>query len=175
MTLPTGTFVGRYRPARRYRVDKLAQRRRAHCAVVARLVVIKGWAVPTGKVKFFDADKGFGFLADDEGGDVFMHANALPEGVTTLRSGTRVEFGVVEGRRGAQALQVRVLDPAPSVVASQRQAHRKPAEDMIVIVEDLIKLLDGVSTSLRRGKYPDRTTARKVSQVLRAVANDLEA
>ncbi len=134
----------------------------------------KGWAVPTGKVKWYDAEKGFGFLSDDEGADVFLHANALPDGVTTLKGGTRVEFGVVEGRRGAQALSVRVLDPAPSVAASQRAAHRKPAEDMVVIVEDVIKLLDNVSTSLRRGKYPDKATAAKVSQVLQAVAADLE-
>src|SRR5471030_3461743 len=78
----------------------------------------KRWAVPTGKVKWYDAEKGFGFLSDDEGTDVFLHADALPAGVTTLKGGTRVEFGVVEGRRGAQALSVRVLDPAPSVVAS---------------------------------------------------------
>ncbi len=130
--------------------------------------------MPTGKVKWYDAEKGFGFLSDDEGADVFLHANALPEGVTTLKGGARVEFGVVEGRRGAQALSVRVLEPAPSVAASQRAAHRKPAEDMVVIVEDVIKLLDNVSNSLRRGKYPDKTTAAKVSQVLQAVAADLE-
>lgn len=132
-------------------------------------------AVPTGRVKWFDADKGFGFLSDDAGGDVFLHANALPEGMTTVKAGTRVEFGVVQGRRGAQALQVKVLEPTHSVARSQRDAHRKPTEDMVVIVEDVIKLLDNVSESLRRGKYPDKTTAAKVSQVLKAVANDLEA
>ncbi|HON76435.1 MAG TPA: cold-shock protein, partial [Dermatophilaceae bacterium] len=52
---------------------------------------------------------------------------------------------------------------------------RKPTEDMVVIIEDLIKLLDNVSTSLRRGKYPDKSTAHKVAQVLTAVAGDLEA
>ena len=127
--------------------------------------------MPTGKVRFFDADKGFGFIAEDDGADVFLHANALPEGVTTLKKGTRVEFGVVQGRKGAQALQVRVLDPLPSVV----RATRKPPEDMTVIVEDLIKLLDGLSNGLRRGRYPDRAAASKVATVLRAVADDLEA
>ena len=131
--------------------------------------------MPTGKVKWYDAEKGFGFLSDDAGGDVFLHANALPEGVSTLKGGTRVEFGIVEGRRGAQALQVRILEPAPSVAAAQRQAHRKPTEDMVVIVEDLIKLLDNTSESLRRGKYPDKGHASKVAQVLRAVAAALEA
>ena len=131
--------------------------------------------MPTGKVKWYDAEKGFGFLSDDDGGDVFLHANALPEGVSTLKGGTRVEFGIVEGRRGAQALSVKVLDPAPSVVASQRAAHRKPSEDMVLIIEDLIKLLDNTSESLRRGKYPDKNHAGKVAQVLRAVTADLEA
>lgn len=127
--------------------------------------------MPTGKVKWFDAEKGFGFLANDAGGEVFVHASALPAGTTSLKQGARVEFGVAEGKRGLQALSVRVLDPLPSVA----KATRKPAEDMTVIVEDLIKLLDGVSNALRRGRYPDRSTARKVATVLRAVADDLEA
>lgn len=130
--------------------------------------------MPTGKVKWFDAEKGFGFLSDDAGGDVFLHANALPEGVTTLKGGTRVEFGIVEGRRGAQALSVKVLDPAPSVAASQRAAHRKPTEDMVVIVEDLIKLLDRLGNTLRRGRQPAPAEAEKIAKLLRAVADDLD-
>ena len=131
--------------------------------------------MPTGKVKWYDEGKGFGFLADDDGGDVFLHANALPAGTTTIKPGARVEFGIVEGRKGAQALSVRILDPAPSIVANQRAAHRKPAEDMVVIIEDLMQLLDNTSSSLRRGHYPDKKVASKVAQVLRAVADDLDA
>lgn len=131
--------------------------------------------MPTGKVKWYDAEKGFGFLADDEGGDVFLHANALPEGVTTLKGGTRVEFGIVEGRRGAQALSVRVLDPTPSVAANQRAANRRPADEMVPVVEDLIKILDGISGTLRKGHYPDKTTTGNVARVLRRVADDFEA
>ena len=127
--------------------------------------------MPTGKVKWFNAEKGFGFLADDQGEEVFVHRDVLPEGVTELKSGSRVEFGVVAGRKGMQALSVRVLDPVPSVV----RATRKPADEMTPIVEDLIKLLDGVSNSLRRGRYPDRAEGRKVAAVLRAVADNLEA
>jgi CspA family cold shock protein len=129
--------------------------------------------VPTGKVKWFDADKGFGFLANDEGGEVFVHASALPSGTQTLKQGARVEFGVAQGKRGLQALSVRVLDPLPSVAAAK--VVRKPTEDMTVIVEDLIKLLDDLSNGLRHGRYPDKSHARKVSTVLRAVADDLEA
>lgn len=130
--------------------------------------------MPTGKIKWYDADKGFGFISGDDGEDVFVHANALPAGTTSLKGGTRVEFGVVEGRRGAQALQVQVLEAAPSVAANRRERDRKPAEDMVVIVEDVIKLLDGVSGGLRRGRYPDKAQGAKLAQVLRRVADDLE-
>jgi len=125
--------------------------------------------VPTGKVKWFDTDKGFGFLASDEGGDVFVHVSALPAGVHELKNGQRVEFGVVNGRRGEQALSVRIMDPLPSVAASTR----KPPEEMAVIVEDLIKLLDGLSNSYRRGRHPDKKSSSKVAALLRAVADDL--
>ncbi len=127
--------------------------------------------MPSGKVKWFSAEKGFGFLSREDGADVFVHRDALPAGVTELKPGQRVEFGVAEGRRGEQALSVRVLDPLPSV----SQTQRKKPDEMTVIVEDLIKVLDGVSNTLRRGRYPDRPVARKVASLLRAVASDLEA
>ncbi|AKT50237.1 cold-shock protein [Arsenicicoccus sp. oral taxon 190] len=128
--------------------------------------------MPTGKVKWYDADKGFGFLADDDGNDVFVHANALPAGVTTLKGGTRVEFGIMDGRRGAQALSVTVLEQAPSVARALHERTRKPADEMVVIVEDTIKLLDGVSTQLRKGRYPDQSGSRKLAAALRAIADN---
>jgi CspA family cold shock protein len=126
--------------------------------------------VPTGTVKYYDADKGFGFITSDEGDDVFVHVSTLPAGVTSLKKGTKVEFGVVDGRRGKQALSLSVLSAAPSVV----KGSRKPADDMAVILEDLIKLLDSVSNQFRRGKYPPDASAHKVAEMLRAVANDLD-
>jgi len=127
--------------------------------------------VPNGKVKFFNAEKGFGFVSNDEGDDVYVHRDALPDGLTELKPGQRVEYGVVTGRKGNQAMQVRVLDPLPSVA----RATRKPAEEMAPLVEDLIKLLDSTSNALRRGRYPDKPEARKVAGLLRAFADNLDA
>ena len=126
--------------------------------------------MPTGKVKWYDSEKGFGFLATDEGDEVFVHASSLPAGVEALKPGSRVEFGVADGKRGPQALSIRVLD----VPASVAKAARKPADDMAVILEDLIKLLDGVSHSLRRGRYPDDKHGKQIAAMLRKVADDIE-
>ncbi|GAB2540342.1 cold-shock protein [Brachybacterium huguangmaarense] len=127
--------------------------------------------MPRGKVKFYDADKGFGFITDEDGGSVYVHASTLPDGLVTLRPGTKVDFDVAEGRRGPQALSVQLVDPAPSIL----RARRKDPEDMAVLVEDLIRLLDSASNGLRRGRYPDRGHAEKIATVLRAVADDFEA
>ena len=127
--------------------------------------------MPTGKVKWFDTEKGFGFLATDEGDEVFVHASALPAGLEALKPGSRVEFGIADGKRGPQALSIRLLDAPPSVA----KAARKPAEDMAVILEDLIKLLDGTSNSLRRGRYPDDKHSRQIAMMLRKVADDIDA
>lgn len=131
--------------------------------------------MPTGKVRFYDDDKGFGFLSSDEGQDVYVPRSALPHGVTTLERGARVEFDIVAGKRGDQALQVRLLEPAPSVSRGMTLRDRKPAEEMIIVVEDLITLLDQTSTTLRKGHYPDRTHGAMMAKALRAVADQFEA
>lgn len=130
--------------------------------------------MPSGKVKWFDAEKGFGFLSSDGGPDVYVHSDALPDGVTTLKAGTRVEFGIAQGRRGDQALQVRVLDAPASVSRNQQAAKRKKPEEMVPIVEDLIRLLDGVGEGYRHGRHPDSRTAAPTAKLLRALADELE-
>ncbi|GGH78786.1 CspA family cold shock protein [Pullulanibacillus pueri] len=61
----------------------------------------------TGTVKWFNAEKGFGFIEVEEGNDVFVHFSAIEgEGFKSLEEGQRVEFNVVEGNRGPQADKV---------------------------------------------------------------------
>lgn len=126
--------------------------------------------MPTGKVKFFDDEKGFGFIASDEGDEVFLHVSALPAGITSVKPGSRVEFGVATGKRGAQALSVRVLEAPPSLV----NLSRKPADEMAIIVEDLIRLLDTVGGGLKRGKQPEAAQGKKIAALLRKVADELD-
>ena len=63
-----------------------------------------------GTAKFFNADRGFGFISRERGGDVFVHvSNIQGEGSNTLAEGEAVEFDVGTGRKGEEAHNVRVL------------------------------------------------------------------
>ena len=126
--------------------------------------------MPTGKVKWYDVEKGFGFISQDEGGDVYVRSSALPEGAPGLKAGTRVEFDIAAGRRGDQALRVRVLDAPPSV----SKALRKKPADMVNIIEDLHRLLDNVEQGYRRDRHPDPKVVAPTAKLLRALADELE-
>jgi CspA family cold shock protein len=136
--------------------------------------------VPTGKVKWYDADKGFGFLSQEDGEDVYVRSSALPAGVEALKAGQKVEFGLATGRRGPQALSLKILEPPPTVAARQRPSgppeHKHSPDELHGMVEDMITLLEGaVQPELRKGRYPDRKVARRVSEVVKAVARELDA
>jgi CspA family cold shock protein len=64
----------------------------------------------TGRVKWFNEAKGFGFLQQDNGGDVFVHFSAIQgSGYRTLTEGQRVQFEITQGQKGPQASNVQVL------------------------------------------------------------------
>jgi CspA family cold shock protein len=136
--------------------------------------------VPTGKVKWYDAAKGFGFLSQEEGEDVYVRSSALPAGVEDLKAGQKVEFGLASGRRGPQALSVTLIDAPPSLTRTRREAsaaeHKHTPDELHGMVEDMITLLESaVQPELRKGRYPDRKIARRVSEVVQAVARELDA
>jgi cold shock protein len=135
--------------------------------------------VPTGKVKWYSAEKGFGFVAQEEGEDVYVGSSALPSGVEELKAGQKVEFGIAAGRRGPQALSIKVIEPPPSIQRTRRESdrpeHKHSPDELHGMVADLITLLeDAIQPDLRKGRYPDRKTARKVSEVVKAVAQELD-
>jgi CspA family cold shock protein len=122
-------------------------------------------------VKWYDAVKGFGFVTSDEGGDVFLPKGSLPAEVAELKSGQRIEFGVVDSRKGAQAMGVKLIDAPPTLA----ELRRRPADQLHSMVEDMIKVLElQVQPGLSRGRYPDKKTAQRIAQVVHAVAREFE-
>ncbi len=131
--------------------------------------------MPTGRVKWYDAEKGFGFVSQENGDDVHVRAAALPAGVDALKSGQKVEFSVADGRKGPQALQVWLVDAPPSIVATVAAANRRSPDELHGLLEDVIKLIDSkILPELSRGRYPDKAMGKRIGDVLRAVAGELD-
>ncbi|WP_408931806.1 cold-shock protein [Corynebacterium sp. YSMAA1_1_D6] len=126
--------------------------------------------MPIGKVKWFDADKGFGFVSNPGDEDVYVGRNVLPKDVDELFPGQRIEFDFAAGRRGPQALRVKVLDSP-----RRRTPSRKP-EELASMLSDVMTLLETqVQPVLSQGRYPERKTGRQVAEILRAIAKDLDS
>jgi cold shock protein len=125
--------------------------------------------MPTGRVKWFSLEKGFGFISSDEGEDVYLASSALPDGITTVKPGTKLEFGVVDGRRGPQALSVRIVEAPPSISGT-----RTNTEDLAIMIEESIKMLDRVGNNLRHGRVLNESEAARVAKVLRGIAGQIE-
>jgi len=127
--------------------------------------------MPSGRVKWFSLEKGFGFISNDEGEDVYLAASSLPEGVATVRPGTKIEFSVIDSRKGPQAMSVRIID-APVSLAENSRAN---SDDLAAMIEDTIKILDKVGNGLRHGRHPSGPDAERLGRVLRGIASQLEA
>ncbi|PRQ10992.1 cold-shock protein [Corynebacterium sp. 13CS0277] len=128
--------------------------------------------MPIGKVKWYDADRGFGFVANPGAEDAFVGKAVLPDGVDELYPGQRIEFDVADGRRGPQALRVVVLDEAPR----RRSMSKYTSEQLSSMISDLVTMLETtIQPDLQKGHRVDRKTGRQVAEILRAVAKELDA
>nr|WP_073996909.1 cold shock domain-containing protein [Arcanobacterium urinimassiliense] len=123
--------------------------------------------MPTGKVKFFDEKKGFGFITGEDGREVYLPKSAVPLGAR-LRPGTLVEYGLGDTRRGQAALQVSVIKKEESLA----EKNRRSPEEILPLIEDLIKILDRSTDQLRRGRYPEG--GARIAAGLRALAEDFD-
>jgi CspA family cold shock protein len=127
--------------------------------------------MPTGRVKWFSLEKGFGFISNDEGEDVYLAATSLPEGVATVKPGTKIEFSIIDSRKGPQAMSVRIVDTPVSL----SENSRANSDDLAAMIEDTIKILDKVGNGLRHGRHPSGPDAERLGRVLRGIAGQLEA
>lgn len=141
--------------------------------------------MPIGKVRWYDVDRGFGFVSNPDGEDVYVGHAVLPDGVTELHKGQRIDYDYADGRPGPQALRVSVLEEPQrrdhghghgrgARGRGQGQARRKPAE-LNSMISDVISMLESsVQADLDKGRYPDRAHGRQVAEVLRAIARELD-
>ena len=105
--------------------------------------------------------------------DCYISKQVLPDGVEELHQGQRIDFDFAAGRRGPQALRVKILD-TPRV--SKKPQHKYEPEKLHGMVSDLVTLLESkVQPLLRSGRYPDRKTGHQVAEILRAVAKELDS
>jgi CspA family cold shock protein len=92
--------------------------------------------VPQGKVKWFSAEKAFGFIEQDPENDIFVHVTGLAHGVTTLEKDQLVEYETEQGRKGPQATNVRPVVAAPATEEAAPEADDAEAEEDVEDAED---------------------------------------
>ena len=137
--------------------------------------VLKEVVMPTGHVKFFDSTKGFGFVQSDEGAEAFLHVSNLPDGITDVKPGTRIEYSIVDSKRGAQVMTCRILEVPESLERKQRAASRMKNEDLVILVEGLISALDKIRPGIEAGRLPEGANADKLARLLRTLADQLHS
>ena len=106
-----GTLGGPPGALRRVRGDRLARQGRALAVVAGAGSRTKKVTMTQGTVKWFNGDRGYGFIAVEGGPDVFVHFSAITGGGhRSLEEGQKVEFDITQGQKGPQAENVRVID-----------------------------------------------------------------
>ncbi len=124
-----------------------------------------------GTVKFFNSEKGFGFISREDGDDVFVHySNISGSGYRSLTEGQQVEFEIGPGRKGPEALNVtppliggtirggRRVTPAPSVVLqlAPATAATQPCRSRKATIAEVV-----ASRASRWGEWPHRSSSRR--------------
>lgn len=144
--------------------------------------------MPTGKVKWYDPERGFGFVSNPDaptGEDVYVGSQVLPDGVTELHKGQRIEYDFAEARKGPQAMRVSVLDDGPAGpgvpgvpgASGSRgsRRHRYSPDQLHELVQDTVTLLESrVQPGLSAGRRPDRKEGRQIAEILRTIARELD-
>ena len=85
--------------------------------------------MPQGTVKWFSTQKGYGFITQDEGGDIFVHVTGLAPGTAGLDENQRVEFELSEGRKGPQATDVKAASAAAPAAAPAEPAASEVVDE----------------------------------------------
>jgi cold shock protein len=111
--------------------------------------------VPQGKVKWFSAEKAFGFIEQDPENDIFVHVTGLAHGVTTLEKDQLVEYETEQGRKGPQATNVRPVVAAPVAEEAAPEAEVAEDEDAEVDVEIIEVEEDVVVVEIEEETAPD--------------------
>ena len=97
--------------------------------------------MPQGKVKWFSAEKAFGFIEQDPDNDIFVHVTGLAHGVTTLEKDQLVEYETEQGRKGPQATNVRPVAAAPAAEEAAPAAEAAEDEEVEVDIE-IVKIVE---------------------------------
>ena len=126
--------------------------------------------MPTGRVKWFSLEKGFGFISNDEGEDVYLAASSLPDGVPSVKPGTKVEFSIIDSRKGPQAMSIHIVEAPVSLAENSRVNN----DDLAAMIEDTIKILDRYGNGLRSGRTSTAADGERLAKVLRGIASQID-
>jgi CspA family cold shock protein len=119
--------------------------------------------VPQGKVKWFSTEKAYGFIAQENDSDIFVHVTGLAEGVTALETDQLVEFEVTQGRKGNQAANVR---PASAAAAPPSAPESEEAPEAEEVAEEIVA--EEVAEEIVAEEVAEEIVAEEVAEEIEA-------